>query len=96
MSNTVEQKIPEPIDPPGLHVLVTREPWSDFFVLTLDNGHSEELEVEDTRLWFKQRGANMDSVERALDQVWNFQRCEMIIDNPKDPSLPPLPYAPRL
>lgn len=81
---------------PGLHVLLTREPWSDFFTLTLDNGHTEELEVEDTRLWFKQRGANMDKIEKALDQTWNFQRCEVIIDNPKDPSLPALPYAPRL
>ncbi len=82
--------------PSGLHVFITREPFSDFFVIRLDNGHTEELEVEDTRQWFKDRGANMDKVEKVLDQVWNFQRAEVFFDTYKEPSLPSIPHAPKL
>ena len=96
MPEPVEPNISEPITPAGLHVLITREPFSDFFVITLDNGHSEELEVEDTRLWFKQRGADMDKMEKVLDHVWNFYRAEAIVDNPREPSVPKLAYSPRL
>lgn len=91
-----EPKIQEPIPPGGLHVLITREPFSDFFVITLDNGHTEELEVEETRLWFKTRGADMDKMEKVLDHVWNFYRAEAVIDSPKEPSLPKVAFAPRL
>ena len=88
--------VPQVALPPGLHVLITREPFSDFFVITLDNGHSEELEVEDTRKWFKDRGADMDKMEKALDQTWNFQRCEVIIDNPREPLVAKLAHSPRV
>jgi hypothetical protein len=91
-----EATVAEVAIPPSLHVLITREPFSDFFTITLDNGHSEELEVEDTRLWFKQRGADMDKMEKVLDHVWNFYRAEAVVDNPKEPSVAKLAYSPRL
>lgn len=81
---------------PGLHVVITREPWTDFFVITLDNGHTEELEPDDTRQWFRERGADMDKFEKVLDQVWNFQRAEAIIDNSREPSMPRLAHSPKL
>ena len=80
----------------SLHVLITREPFIDYFVITLDNGHTEELEPEECRAWFKERGANMDVVEKSLDHVWNFYRVEVNINNPKEPPMSNIPHAPRL
>lgn len=86
-----------PLEPPKpLHVLVLRTPFSDFFVLQMDDGQSEEFEPEDCRAWFKDRGANMDKVEAALDHCWNFQRAEILIHNPKEPSTPKLPHSPNI
>ena len=70
-----------------LHVLITREPFLEWFVLTLDDGSSYELDPEETRAWFKERGANMDVVEKALDDCWNFYKAEFVIQNPKKPQL---------
>ena len=86
----------DPAFPPGLHVLLTREPFTDFFVITLDNGHSEELEVEDCKEWFRVRGADMDKMDKLFDHVWNFSRGEAIIDNPREPSMPKLAHYPKL
>jgi hypothetical protein len=88
--------IPEPQVNNVLHVLVTREPFMDYFTITLDNGYTEELDVEDCRRWFSERGANMDSVDKALDHCWNFQRAEININNPKEPPSPKIPFAPNL
>ncbi len=79
-----------------LHVVITREPFIEYFVITLDNGHTEELEPEECRAWFKERGANMDIVEKALDHCWNFYRSEVNIRNPKEPPAPNIPHAPKL
>ncbi len=79
-----------------LHVVVTREPFGDYFTLTLDNGQSEELEAEDTRAWFKVRGAKMDAVEKALDYCWNFYHVDINILNPKTPPVSELPHAPKI
>jgi len=70
--------------------------WGEFFTLALDNGQTEELDPEETRTWFKVRGANMDAIEKVLDHVWNFQRAEVDIQNPKEPPMTRLPYAPDL
>ena len=80
----------------ALHVLITRPMWGEFFTLALDNGQTEELDPEETRTWFKVRGANMDAIEKVLDHVWNFQRAEVDIQNPKEPPMTRLPYAPEL
>lgn len=81
---------------PKLHVLITREMFMELFTLTLDNGFTEELDAEETRAWFKERGANMDVVEKCLDHAWNFLRAEININNPKEPSLPAVAHAPKL
>ena len=87
---------PEPTPNNELHVIIEREMWSEFFMLTLDSGHTEELDVEQTRDWFKVRGANMDKIEKVLDHCWNFGRSEAIIENPKAPPVSRLPYSPDI
>ena len=80
-----------------IHVCVTREPFSDFYQLYLDDGQVEELEIEELKKWFDDRGADMYAVEKALDYVWNFQRAEITIRCPK--SLKPAigdRYMPKL
>lgn len=71
--------------------------FSEFYTLTTPvDGYTEELEIEDVRLWFKQRGANMHVVEEALTQAWNFLRAEVIIIKPKVPSSAAVAYAPDI
>lgn len=80
-----------------IHVRVTREPFSDFYQLYLDDGQIEELEIEELKKWFDDRGADMYAVEKALDYVWNFQQAEITIRCPK--SLKPAigdRYMPKL
>lgn len=79
-----------------LHVIVTREPFMDFYTLTLDDGTTEELELEECKQWFKERGADMDKLDKALDQCWNFYRAEINIKHPKSPPKSKLPFAPNL
>lgn len=80
----------------NLHVLITRPMWGEFFTLALDNGHTEELEPEEVRAWFKVRGADMDVIEKTLDHVWNFGRAEVNIANFKEPPVTRLPYSPDI
>ena len=91
-----ETEIPTPKLENILHVVVTREPFMDFYNLTLDDGTTEELELEECKQWFKERGANMDKLDKALDQCWNFHLAEVNIRNPKQPRRPKLPYSPNI
>lgn len=75
--------------PRQLRVKIEREPFMDFFVLKLDNGHSEELEPEEIREWFRVRGANLDVIEKVLDEAWNwppsYKDVYVVINNYKEP-----------
>lgn len=82
--------------PKPLHVTVERTAGLPWFVVILDSGESEELEPDETRAWFKVRGANMDVVEGALDYCWNFWRVEVTINNPKTPPRSTLLTAPHV
>lgn len=93
MAESKQEPIPQEN---SLHVVVTREPFMDFYLLTLDDGTTEEFEIEDCKRWFEDRGANMDIVDKAMDHCWNFYRAEINIRNPKEPPQPKLPHAPRL
>lgn len=78
----------------SIDVLVTREIGLPWFTIRLASGHTEELEPDETRNWFKIRGANPDAVERMLDHVWNFGKSVATIVNPRkvplsDPSVQP-------
>lgn len=98
MSEEVKPK-PEAVKPDpqaGYLVTVTREPYMDFFTLTLPNGASEELEVEDTRAWFRERNADMDKIETMLDHVWNFYYGEVMIHNYVEPEIARLPHSPDI
>lgn len=80
----------------SVKVIITREPFSDFFVLLLDSGHTEELEVEETRAWFRERGADMHKLEPVLDEVWNFGHSVVTIDNFKLPVVKHPAFEPQV
>jgi hypothetical protein len=80
-----EQEIAQPIT-----VNLRREPYCDWFIFQIDDGSSEELDPDDAREWFKQRGANMDVVEKALDYCWNFYKATITIKSPRKPRRSPL------
>jgi hypothetical protein len=89
-------EVPHPVLPP-LTVEITREMWSDFYIIKrLDNGHTEELEVEETFEWFKVHGANMDKIEKVMDQVFNFQRAVVTIQRPIEPKIQQRDAEPQL
>lgn len=77
-------------------VLVTREPFSEFYVIQLENGQTEELEIEDVRQWFREHGANMEVVEKALDHCWNFYRVEIRIGDFRIPRKQDFAHAPKI
>ena len=56
----------------------------------------EELDTEETYAWFKERGADMDAVDKALTHIWNFLKGGILIKNPKTPRRPVVPHAPQL
>lgn len=68
---------------PPLKVEIVREAFIPWFTLKLPNGQTEELEPDETREWFRQRGASMDAVEKCLDYVWNFRKAVFVIQNPR-------------
>lgn len=86
---------PRDFDPTAaLHVSITREPGLDWLNFALPNGYTEELEPEQARTWLKERGANMDVAEKALDRAWNFGSANLWIAKPKmaplaDPTVQP-------
>lgn len=100
-ANTIMATMPNSPMPKGvpkgaLHVVIMHEIFTELFVLLLDNGHTEELDPEDTREWFRIRGANMDAADKALDHAWNFKKAEFYIGTPKDPRVTLPQHAPRL
>ena len=82
-----------------LTVKIRREPFSEYFELVNESTqHSEELEPDELRAWFKERGGDLDKLEIVLDYCWNFPRWQtVIIANPRpivrtnlDPRLDPV------
>lgn len=70
----------------GLLVRINREPGipgSDYFTLTTPDGKQEELLPDETREWFRLRGADMDKLETALDECWNFWESWFLITKPR-------------
>jgi hypothetical protein len=76
-------------------VKIYREPWIPFFELTLENGHSFEFDAEEALEWFKERGADMEKVEKAMDYAQNFYHANIEINNPKAPK-PSSPLDPKV
>jgi hypothetical protein len=86
---------------PPLPVHVTREPFCEWFNLEYRTDDSptpltEELDPDETRDWFKKRGADMDKIEKMLDYVWNFYRADVVIEKPKKVELPMSKIQPRI
>jgi len=80
-----------------LYVQILREPWSEFFDLVLaDSGHSEQLEPDEARAWFKERNADMTVVESALDRAWNFGSASVTIHEHREPVLSRITNQPNV
>lgn len=79
-----------------MHLVLTREPYDSYFKITLPNGHTEELETEETLAWFKARGADVDKFQKILDHVWNFYYAEIEFDNYKEPAIQRHRFAPKI
>lgn len=84
----------------SLTIFVTREPFVDFFILHIPKPdgtmHTEELDVDDTVQWFRERGADMALVEKALDHVWNFYKGAIEIENFKEPPVKEPALQPKI
>ena len=87
----------------SLTFVVTRVPFSDFFTVHLvdpftgkPNGQTEELDVDETLAWFKERGADMLLLEKALDHVWNFYRGAFEISNYREPPVRNAAIRPKI
>ena len=80
----------------SMTVDVSREAFSDYFVIRLENGQSEELEPEEARQWFREHGANMDAVEKCLDHVYNFRQAVIVITDFRLPRYKLHAHAPKL
>jgi len=82
---------------------VTREPFSDFFVIHIPKPdgtvETEELDVDDTYAWFGARGGDIKQggpVEKALDHIWNFAKGMIEIGCYKEPPVKNPALEPRL
>lgn len=80
-------KIPPPgaIPPGQLYVMIIRPPFEEMYELVMIDGQSDQLDAHEAYDWFRERGANMDSVELAMNHAWNFYSAEIVIENPKEP-----------
>lgn len=98
MSNAAPLILDPKLPPPNgaLHVTISREPFMDWFTITLDNSHTEDLEPDEVRNWFRERGSNMVSIEAALDYAWNFYYSEVYIANPKEPVFDNVRLRPKI
>ncbi len=95
VAGTVD-KVPTDAAEAGVHIIILRPQFIEYFTIVLDNHYSEELEPDECRAWFKERGANMDAIEKALDHAWNFARVEVYIKNYREPLVNRLAHAPRI
>jgi hydroxymethylglutaryl-CoA reductase len=90
-SQPVQQPVGKvtPVPQGALRVVVTHEfglPW-----VTLEyEGKTEDLEHADAIEWFKQRGAkDLEKVNAAINEAFNFFRVEVIISEPIKPGHKP-------
>ena len=80
----------------SLRLLITRDPFSDYFVFKFEDGSSDEFEPDEARQWLKEHGADPDKAEKVLDHVWNFWKAEVEIENPKFVRNKLGPYSPDI
>lgn len=74
---------------------VTREPFGEEFTIHLPNGHTEELDPDETRKWFFDHGVtNDEALEKALDECWNFYETSVLIESFQEPVKPFPAYQP--
>lgn len=77
-------------------VTLLRPQFYPYFTLILDNGYTEEFEPDECRQWFKDRGADMDKMEKALDHCWNFSKVTVTFTQYREPNTLKLPHMPKI
>ena len=92
-------------------VYLTHVPWDDYFQLKMfrkGREVTEELDVEETRKFFKERFtkaasreqelAREEALERALDECWNFSQTKITIPAGvyNEPALPFPQFQPKV
>lgn len=70
---------------PSMRIEISREMFSDYYLLTFPNGYSEEVEVLDIYPWFQVRGAKQELVEKPVDYAFNFGKAAVTILNYREP-----------
>jgi len=77
------------LDMAPIRVILLREPFSEYFTLTLPDHtppRTEELEPDEVREWFRERGGDVEKLETVLDYCWNFPKPQtVVIANPRLP-----------
>lgn len=72
--------------PKVLRVWLFREQFMPFFRIRLEDGTTEELDPDETREWFKERGADVYKLESVLDYCWSIPKEVAVnIHDPKTP-----------
>lgn len=82
-----------------VRVRLTRQPFMDEFTIHLPNGHTEELDPDETRQWFYDHGVSKKSseaLEKLLDECWNFYESAVTIESYREPVKPFPGYQPQV
>ena len=90
-------QIPPPTAIPAdhLYTLIIRPPFEEDYEIVFLDGTSEQLDQASIFEWFRERGANMDAAEKAINHAWNFYRAEFVFKGSKRPISSPV-YAPNI
>lgn len=97
--------ISEPVEvqqQPDMVVLVTRQPYDDYFHLAYEKDGrkvTEELMPDETRQWFKDHGiTDKIGLEKSLDECWNFYETRIRIPGNvyKEPQKPFPAFQPQV
>jgi hypothetical protein len=82
-----EPKKSAPPPPGSLRVIITHEFGLPWVTLEYEDGKTEELEHVEALEWFRKRGAvDMDKVNQAINDAFNFYHSEVVIAKPVKPA----------
>jgi hypothetical protein len=82
-----------------LLVRIVRESGLEWFQLILPDNSSDDVEATEALEWFRQHHVgkmDVQLIERALDDAWNFGEANVIIVNPRFPTREESRTAPKI
>jgi hypothetical protein len=84
---------------PPLVLKLSREPGLDLLKIEFPDGNSDEIEFTEAPEWFRLRHAtpmNLDVVEKAIDECWNWYEATLVIKHPRNIVKPFVPADPQI